>query len=32
MTFAGAKIGVSGLRATGAELGRDPLPAKNMSS
>jgi hypothetical protein len=32
VTFAGARIGASGLRATGAELGRDPLLAKSMSS
>jgi len=32
VTFLGAKIGASGLQATGAELGGDPLLAKNMSS
>jgi len=32
VTFLGAKIGASGLQATGAELGGDPLLANNMSS
>jgi hypothetical protein len=30
--FEGVKIGGSGLRATGVELGRGPLLAKYMSS